>query len=630
VLALAVPWAEAAQRPRAAAPYVEIEGNRRLWQPLRFVFHASTDTHESLHAPGENPFLDHRLRVTFVHEASGARRVVQGYYAGDGHAGDTSAEGGDAWCALFAPDVAGLWVWSAEFRRGPSIAITPSLTGTVADARIDGAFGTFHALPADPGAPGFYSRGRLDHVGEPYLRFAETHEPYLKNGAGGPENFMAYWEFDGTIGDSANQCLQAPEHLHRYLPHAADFVPDATGMAHLWGPMQRGQNILGAIDYLQTVGVNSLYFLTNTWRGDGKDTWPWTTPQDKAHFDVSKLDQWDRVFTHMSARGIQLQVVFEEGENDQISVPAGGMGNGLTPERKLYYRELIARFAHHPAVLWVIGDESNYFDEIPVMESLASEIRALDPYRHPITFHSKHPCFGECAEPYPSVVQQYQPYFGFNAFEVTAFQTAPGGYNSSTIQLRQGQASSRKWAHFGDEQSLNATPVNLTTNRTKALWGNLMGGGSGVAWYPGNDYPSQYPPGTNVCDYFDLTAEDMRVFQPYFDATRHAVTLFHQELPFTEMFADNALASVNQAADYVFRRLENAATGTSAVYAVYRGTGTATDLTIGPGTHSVDWFDPRTGAGPFPASPLVGPGAVLLEPPPMDPGEDWLAVVRQL
>ncbi len=305
-------------------------------------------------------------------------------------------------------------------------------------------------------------------------------------------------------------------------------------------------------------------------------------------------------------------------------------GGALGVERRLYYREMVARFAHHPALMWVIGDESNYFDEIATMESLASEIRALDPYHHPIAFHSKHPCFGaSCPEPYPSVYEQYAPYFGFGAFEASAFQTSPGGYNSSTVSLRMAQANSRRWAHYGDEQSLNATAPNLDQNRTKALWGNLMGGGAGLAWYPGNAAVAQYPPGAEMCDYFDLSLEDFRLFEGYFDQTRIALELFHAHLPFTEMVPDNALASVNGSSDYVFVRPENAPLGILAVYAVYRGTGSATDLTLGAGTHTVEWFDPRTGAGPISAPELVGPGAVALAPPLQDPGQDWLAIVRQ-
>jgi hypothetical protein len=604
---------------------VTLQGGRKKWQFLTLTCRTSVHTDEFLHLPGENPFLDHRMTVTFEHASSGARTLVPGFFAADGNAADTGATGGNRWRARFTPDRTGWWFWSVEFRKGPGIAVDPSQRGSAADPAVDGAFGSFHVGPADPAAPGFLARGRLDYVGEHYFRFAETQEPYLKNGAGGPENILAYFELDGTVGDPANSCLASQDHLHRFDAHAADFEGDAVGMAHTWCG-GKGVNLLGAIDYLAGQGVNSLYFLTNTYRGDGDDVWPWVTPGDKLHFDVSKLAQWERVFSYMSHRGLQLQLVFEEQENDQLSLGNGGLGLGLTLERRLYYRELVARFAHHHAVIWVIGDESNYYDEVPTMQAMASAIRALDPYRHPLAFHSKHPC-STCPLPIPSVPEQYAPYFGFPDFEATAFQTVPGAYNNSTIQLRAGQAGSRRWAHYGDEQSLNAIPTNLAENRRKALWGNLMGGGAGIAWYPGNAVPAQYPAGVDLCDYFDLTLEDFRVLEDYFRHTRIAVELFRSELPFQEMVADNARAVPSASDDYVFYRPEDGTAGIKAVYAVYRGTGTETELTLGAGEHALEWHDPLTGAGPIAAASVTGPGSVLLSPPVQ--GSDWLAILRQ-
>jgi hypothetical protein len=624
LLALAAPLgAQGLVRRRPVA----IEGTGRLWQPLTLTFSSALSSDELAHPSGLNPFLDLRLTVTFTHPASGTTHVVPGYFAADGDAADTSATGGNCWRAHFAPGQAGRWRWSAEFRRGPALAVDRSAPGTRADPEIDGAFGFLEVAPADPSAPGLYAKGRLEAVGEHHWRFAETGEPFLMGAMGGPENLLAYYEFDGTSSNSSI-CLDAPEFLHRFEAHAGDWSGDALDQAHVFGPGGKGKNLLGAINYLAAQGANGLYFITNTHLGDGKDVWPWVTPDDKRHFDVSKLEQWGRVFTHLAARGLQLQFTFEEQENDQLPVLGGGVGNGLTLERKLYYREMVARFAHHPAVFWIIGDESDYFDEVAAMESLASEIRALDPYRHPIAFHSKHPCIGGgCTDPQPTLLAQYGPYLDFADFEATAYQTVPGAYNTNTIALRAAQAGGPKWAHYGIEQSLNAIPPNLDVNRTRALWGNLMGGGAGVSWFTGNGIPSQYPPGTALCDFYDLGVEDFRALEPYLADTRHALELFHAELPFTEMVPDNALATPSGTTDYVLWRPEDAGLGIRAIYAVYRGTGSAAEVVLGAGTHTVDWFDPRSGAGPFPDASLAGPGPATLTPP--NAGLDWLAIVRQ-
>ena len=129
--------------------------------------------------------------------------------------------------------------------------------------------------------------------------------------------------------------------------------------------------------------MNSVYFLTyNLDGGDGKDVWMWTTPEVRDRFDCSKLAQWEIVFSHMTARGLMLHVITQETENDR----ALGGGPGLNPERMLYYRELIARFAHQPAIVWNLGEENNTPDED--RKAIAGYIRAVDPYDHPIAVHS--------------------------------------------------------------------------------------------------------------------------------------------------------------------------------------------------------------------------------------------------
>ena len=55
----------------------------------------------------------------------------------------------------------------------------------------------------------------------------------------------------------------------------------------------------------------------------------------------------------MTQLGLQIHFVTQENENDE---ELGG-DSSLNDIRKLYYRELVARFAHHPALQWNIGEE---------------------------------------------------------------------------------------------------------------------------------------------------------------------------------------------------------------------------------------------------------------------------------
>ena len=55
----------------------------------------------------------------------------------------------------------------------------------------------------------------------------------------------------------------------------------------------------------------------------------------------------------MDGLGILQHVVLQETENE-LMWDAGDTG----PMRKLYLRELIARFAHHPRLIWNIGEEN--------------------------------------------------------------------------------------------------------------------------------------------------------------------------------------------------------------------------------------------------------------------------------
>jgi hypothetical protein len=556
------------------------------WQPVTVSF-AGQETAEGA---DPNPFRDFRLTVVFEHAASGKTVEVPGYYAADGTAAESSADAGSVWRAALLPSEPGEWTFRASFREGVDAALSDD-PGLGLPADFDGASGSFTIAPADPDAPGFLSQGLLQYVGERYLRFAQTGLYFLKGGADSPENFLGYAEFDQTYDADAGS--GSYEHIgqviHHYEPHIRDWKEgDPT-----WQD-GKGKGIIGALNYLGSKGMNSVYFLTyNLDGGDGRDVWPWSDVQVRDRFDVSKLDQWEIVFRHMDRLGLMLHVVTQETENDR----ALGGGPGLNDIRKLYLRELVARFSHHPALIWNLGEENNTPDAD--RKAIAAYIRALDPYDHPITVHTH----ANKADTF------YDGLLGDPNFEATSIQSHPERYYEEALALtRRSAEAGRAWAVFGDEQNPashgvlpDADDPNHDEVRIQALWGNLMGGGGGVEWYFGHQYP-----------HMDINMEDWRSRDRMWDQTRYALDFFHEHLPFWEMTPEEGR---------VLRKGDE-------VIAVQLPAGGAVNVRLGEGEYSVQWFDPRNGGGLQPGGTVTGPGEKRVGPPPSEPGRDWVVLLQ--
>lgn len=574
---------------------LRVQGDLKQWHRVAVDFQGSP-----LSESGDpNPFVDYRLNVTF--SGPGDRTyVVPGYYVADGEAAETSAKAGRVWRVCFAPDAVGRWQFRASFRTGDRIAVSldPSAGEPVA---FDGASGSFQVVESDKEAPDLRAMGRLEYVGEHYLQFAGSGEYFLKGGADSPENFLAYSEFDDTYDADAGSGSyeEVGTFIHSYTPHIKDWrCGDPT-----WKDSQ-GKGIIGMLNYLAGKGMNSVYFLTyNLDGGDGRDTWMWTDPKVRDRFDCSKLDQWEIVFRHMNRLGIMLHVVTQETENDH---KLGG-GPGLNFVRRLYYRELVARFGHHLAVVWNLGEENDTPD--PLRKEIARYIRGLDVYDHPITVHTH---AGKALSFYDGILGS--PYF-----EATSIQGSMDRYNHEAVVLRRRSAGvGRKWAIFGDEQNPASRGVVPDAHdprhdipRKQALWGNLMGGGSGVEWYFGHQFP-----------HMDINCEDWRSRDRMWDQTRYAIEFFRKYLPFARMRPDNQLISDPQ--NYCLAR-------PGEVYAVYLPEGGTADLRVKEGDYQVRWYNPRSGGAlqRGTVERLRGPGRVSLGQPPSHADQDWAVLIRK-
>jgi len=583
---------------------IKIGGELKQWHKVTLTldgpFARESDTNP-------NPFTDYRMTVTFRHESGSPSYSVPGYFAADGKAANSSADCGNKWQAHLSPDKAGKWTYHVDMVAGDNIAIKADMDGKPS-VKHHGKTGEFHVRPTDKAGQDFRYKGRLQYIGEHYLRFAGSGEYYLKGGADSPENFLAYDGIDGTYDADAGSGSYSHigGFIHKYKPHLQDWRPGdpAWKSSGLLTEDGKGKGIIGALNYLAGKGMNSVYFLTyNLDGGDGRDSWMWTLPDVRDRFDCSKLDQWEIIFDHMDHLGIMLHVVTQETENDR---KLGG-SPALNPIRMLYYRELVARFGHHLAVIWNLGEENNTSDSD--RKNIARYIRSLDPYNHPITVHTKS---GKALHFYDGIIGN--PYF-----EATSIQGNMADYNNEAIVLRKRSADAgRKWAIFGDEQSKashgvvpDADDPTHDIPRKQGLWGNLMGGGSGVEWYFGHQFP-----------HMDINCEDWRSRDTMWNQTRYALDFFQEHLPFHEMTPDNGLAS--RAGTLVLARPGD-------VYAVYLPTGGTTRLKVEAGRYSVRWYNPRSGGRLLQGSvsEVRGPSTVSLGSPPDDANQDWAVLVNK-
>lgn len=549
-----------------------------------------------------NPFTHFRMIIDFY---QGDRHfMVPGYFAADGNAGETGAEYGNKWRAHFTPDAIGKWNWKAYFRTGNWIAISDEMDAGQATA-FDGMSGKFTVKKSKKQAPDFRSKGRLDYVGKHHLQFAGNGEYFLKGGADAPEVFLAYKEIDGTFAHDNKESF-----MKHWKPHIKDWqLGDPT-----WGN-GKGKGIIGALNYLASKGMNAVSFLTMNVEGDGKNVWPWISDHNFRYFDCSKLDQWEIIFSHAQSKGLFLHFKTQETENDQLL-----NGGDLGKERMLYYRELIARFGHHLALNWNLGEENTQTDEQRV--AMTQYFYHHDPYRHPIVVHT-----------YPNKQNEvYQPLLGNKSYLTGAsVQTGFDEVHKSTLQwVETSERFGRPWVVANDEQGganrgvtpgsdypgMEGRPDNHREILRHTLWGNLMAGGAGVEYYFGYKYPES-----------DLTCNDWRSRDQMWDYTRYALEFFQDNLPFWEMVNGDHL--VNQKEAFCFYKSDEVYT----IFLPKADSNTVLDLTTEVEIeYSVQWFNPRTG-GNLQAGlveRVISGQLVDIGAPPKDPEQEWVALLKKI
>ena len=572
-----------ADKPEAT----KVSGELKKWHKVTIDFEGP----ETSETATPNPFTDYRLDVTFRH--GDTTYVAPGYYAADGDAANTSAADGNVWRVHFCPDKAGKWTYEASFKKGPHVATEG---GGQSAAFFDGASGTFEIQPTDKAGRDHRGKGRLQYVGERYLKFAETGEYFLKQGADAPENLFAYQDFDGDFKNDG----EADNRIKSFRPHLRDWKQgDPT-----WKD-GKGKGLIGALNYLASEGLNAFSFLPLNIDGDDKNVFPYLDYDERYRMDVSRLAQWEVVFEHADRLGMFIHFKTLETENELL-LDRGDLG----PQRKLYYRELIARFGHHLAMNWNLGEEINNATTAQ-KKSWAQYFYDHDPYHHLIVIHNGANHFdlmGKGSKLTGFSLQTNKPDFSNVHGQVRTY-------------LQKSAAAGKQWAVACDEPG-DAThslrPDNDAGNshedgRRNGLWGTLMAGGWGNEWYFGYKHAHS-----------DLTLEDFRSRDRWWDYCRYALEFFDKhEIPFWEMASRDDLTPT--AGAYCFCK-------PGEVYVVYLKQGGAAklDLSQGEGRFEVHWYDPRHGGALQTGSvATVAGGAVRsLGSPPKDAKADWVVLVR--
>jgi hypothetical protein len=458
--------------------------------------------------------------VTFA--GPGNTFVVPAFYDGDGQGGLD----GNVWKVRFSPNAIGSWTYT-------STSSNSLLNGQIGNFEVTEPTGCVGYSPG--GLPDFGCFGRLESVGHHYLKFANG--PYwLKGGEDDPEDFLAPGQ---TVGYPSKE---------------------------------------SAIDFLAGKGVNSLYLMTHNIGGDHSNVWPWVgsdpgqAQTNHEHFDLAKLALWEQWFEYLQAKGLVIHLVLEDD--------SGWTGFN----RNMYYREIIARFAHHNGLYWNISEEYNENYSSDQIKSFAQTIRAWDAYDHPIAVHHA----GE--------LDQWAPFVGDSLLDLTSFQTANTPQNSETVAWFQ-MVEDSGWTipiSFDETGKLGASDQTLTR---QILWSVYAGGGN-----------------------FEMHTSPLTLygnFAQYYDDMQRA-RQFIESLPFWQMRPSNSL--LTGGTGYALAQAGEA-------YLVYLPDGGSInlDLSASGNNFSAQWVNPRDGAAQD-IAPVAGGGVRSFSAPD---GNDWALVLRR-
>jgi Putative collagen-binding domain of a collagenase len=297
----------------------------------------------------------------------------------------------------------------------------------------------------------------------------------------------------------------------------------------------------------------------------------------------------------------------QETENGFL-LDNGELGN----ERKLYYRELVARFGHHLALTWNLGEENVNTPE--QRRAHADFFKLIDPYDSPVVIHNA----GNQNEVFGSVL-------GNNSVDGVSIQSfvLDSVFNNTLKWVTNSKTVNRPWVVASDEQGPSSdgiVPDSVDflhdSARKEVLWANLMAGGAGVEYYFGFGYT-----------HTDLNAVDFRSRDNMWRLSRYALDFFEiNSIPFWRMSNRNDLVQPPTTSWCLASTIDN-------VFVVYlkQGGSVSVNLPSGGLPFNIRWFDPRNGGALQNGSStsVNGGGFVSIGNPPNNLLSDWAALIQR-
>ncbi|MEZ6016960.1 MAG: hypothetical protein R3F49_17715 [Planctomycetota bacterium] len=330
----------------------------------------------------------------------------------------------------------------------------------------------FKSLPVNPNAEGHHGRGFIRSESPTagtsrYLKYswpglAVRKQYFLKIGVNSPENWFGYRDFYKSGKDLRYE--MNPLAAATAYPNGSNagpgsgawhsFSSPSVGTVHVGGPhntmdwqngpdwdttrstvdldlvtgfltealddnRSAGRGIIGAIRYLSSQGLNSMYVEPMNLGGDGRDTHPFAaidladlgyaatgpaTPRSVFNYSIRRAREWNIVLAFAMLKGMLVQFQLHEHEQANLgwldydwdpatgdAVTAGIVPHSLTHARRLYLKQMIAHFGCHTGIQWNLCEENAVAAQFAVaqLRAMADWIMLWDGYHdHPIAVHS--------------------------------------------------------------------------------------------------------------------------------------------------------------------------------------------------------------------------------------------------